>query len=103
MKPADQVSSTFAIKQQPKMEHSSLGFQPVATENTASLVDISMRLLQEVSEIYGEEEAQQAFIILTHYSRRNTGTRVPMRKALPASHQLAPSSRTGQSGVLESH
>ena len=40
----------------------STGFTPVATEDTSTLVDISVQLLEELSDIFPAEKAQQNFI-----------------------------------------
>ena len=40
------------------------GFIPVSTENTTTLVDITMNLLHELSDLYSEEQAQETFLQL---------------------------------------
>lgn len=40
----------------------SLGFTPVATEDTSTLVDVTIQMLEEISDIYSGEDAQQMFV-----------------------------------------
>ena len=40
----------------------SCGFTPVATENAATLVETTLNLLQEISEVFSEEEKQEHFL-----------------------------------------
>ena len=40
----------------------SIGFIPVATEDTSTLVDISIHMLEELSDLYPEDEAEQNFV-----------------------------------------
>ena len=42
----------------------SSGFVPVSTENTTTLVDITINLLHELSDLYSEEQAQETFTSL---------------------------------------
>lgn len=47
----------------------SMGFSAVSTENTTTLVDITINLVQELSDIYSEQEAQESFLeILSNMS-----------------------------------
>lgn len=39
-----------------------MGFIPVATEDTSTLVDISMQMLEELSDLHPADEAQQSFV-----------------------------------------
>ena len=54
------------ISQQVTVEGHSLstGFSSVSTENTTTLVDITINLVQELSDIYTKEEAEKTFVEL---------------------------------------
>ena len=44
----------------------STGYVPEATEDTTTLVDISMKLLEELSLLHGEEESREIFLRMLH-------------------------------------
>ncbi|KAL8599848.1 hypothetical protein ACOMHN_038421 [Nucella lapillus] len=44
----------------------SLGFAPVATEDTTTLVELTIQILEEISDLYPEAEAQQNFVQMLH-------------------------------------
>jgi len=56
------------VSQQVTVDGQSLstGYVPVATEDTTTLVDISMKLLEELSLLHGEKESHETFLQMLH-------------------------------------